>query len=161
MEAPKAARLWVAVVIAACSGDPPTEPSFSGRFVLVAISRQPVASAVFRYTRDGVAYESTVAGDTLEILGASTIRRAVWFRTIMVRQPTDSVLPPDETQYCGSFTREGNRVEARLQFRRCSDPEGFQIEVDSFFIVRGGVMTRGLNPTKSGTFDAEWLFARR
>ena len=61
MEAPKAARLWLAVVIAACSGDPPTEPSFSGRFVLVAISRQPVASAVFRYTRDGVAYESTVA----------------------------------------------------------------------------------------------------
>ena len=153
--------LVLVVIAAACSGDAATAPSFDGRFVLAAIGGQPVASVVFRYTTNGVRYESTVAGDTLEVLGPSTMRRAVWFRTVALGPPKDSVLPPEEAQYCGSFSREGSRVEARLQSRRCTDPEGYQVEVDSFFLVPGGVTTRGLNPANLGALDAEWLFVRR
>jgi len=154
------ALAWVAVA-AACSGDAPTAPSFDGRFVLAAIDGQPVASVVFRYTTAGVRYGSTVAGDTIEVLGSSTMRRAVWFRTIALGPPKDSVLPPDEAQYCGSFSREGSRVEARLQVRRCTDPEGYRVQIDSFFLVRRGVTTRGLNQANLGALDAEWLFVRR
>jgi len=153
--------LVLGVIAAACSGDAATAPSFDGRFVLAAIGGQPVASVVFRYTTNGVRYESTVAGDTLEVLGPSTMRRAVWFRTVALGPPKDLVLPPEEAQYCGSFSREGSRVEARLQSRRCTDPEGYQVEVDSFFLVPGGVTTRGLNPANLGALDAEWLFVRR
>ena len=39
----------------------------------------PVA---FRYTSNGVRYESTVAGDTIEVLGPSTMRGALWYRAV-------------------------------------------------------------------------------
>ena len=156
----RTALAWAAIA-AACSGDAPTAPSFVGRFVLAAIDGQPVASVVFRYASNGIRYESTVAGDTIDVLGSSTMRRALWFRTIALGPPKDSVLPPEGAQYCGSFSREGNRVEARLQGRRCTDPEGYQVQIDSFFLDRRGVTTRGMNPANLGAFDAEWLFVRR
>lgn len=89
------------------------------------------------------------------------MRRAVWYRTVALGPPKDSLLPPDETQYCGSFSREGSRIQAQLKTRRCTDPEGFQVAIDSFFVVRGGVTTRGPNPANPEAFDAEWLFVRR
>jgi hypothetical protein len=151
-----------AVAAAGCGGDRPTSPpAFAGRYVLASIDGRPAASVVYRYTTNGESYETTVAGDTIEVLGASTMRRGTWFRTTLLRSTGDSVLPLEEAQYCGTFSRVDRRIEFRLQIRRCSEPESFQVGIDSLFLVRNGVSARGMRPGAPITYDAEWWFAPR
>jgi len=151
-----------AIVLAGCSADQPTSPPmFQGRYVLASIDGRPAGSVVYRYTTNGADYESTVAGDTIQVLSSSTVRRGTWFRTRLLRSIGDSVLPLEEAQYCGTFSRLGTRIETRLQSRRCSDPETFQSEVDSLFLVGNGVAVHGVRPGTPITYDAEWWFAPR
>jgi hypothetical protein len=162
MQRCRIALVLAAVAVAGCSADEPTSPpTFVGRYVLASIEGQPAASVVYRYTTNGANYETTVAGDTIEVLSASTMRRSTWFRTTLLRSTGDSVLPLDEAQYCGTFSRVATRIETRLQTRRCSEPETFQWQVDSLFLIRNGVLARGIRPGTPITFDAEWWFARR
>jgi hypothetical protein len=151
-----------AIALASCSADQPTSPPmFQGRYVLASIDGRPAGSVVYRYTSNGADYESTVAGDTIEVLSSSTVRRGTWFRTRLLRSIGDSVLPLEEAQYCRTFSRVGTRIETRLQSRRCSDPDTFQSEVDSLFLVGNGVAVRGVRPGTPITYDAEWWFAPR